>query len=198
MDAWVWIVIAIAVVVIIAALAFLIARRRRSRRELREWFGPEYERSVESSRSRRKAEGELAHRAERREAVDIRPLTQAAQARYAAQWHELQRSFVDRPQVAVVEADDLVTQVMRDRGYPVDDFEAQSALVSVDHPDVAQEYRDAHGIYTRTTSGEATTEDLRRAVMAYRTLFHRLIADGAPRADQDGPTRDRSSISDKG
>jgi hypothetical protein len=197
MDAWVWIVIAIAVVIIVAAVTLLIARRRRRRRELREWFGPEYERSVES-RSRRKAEGELAHRAERRGALDIRPLTQAAQARYATQWRELQGRFVDRPQVAVVEADDLVTQVMRDRGYPVDDFEAQSALVSVDHPDVVQDYRDAHGIYTRTTSGEATTEDLRRAVMAYRTLFQRLIADGTPRGDQNGPTRDSSSISDKG
>jgi hypothetical protein len=198
MDAWVWIVIAVVAVVILAAVVFLIARRRRERRRLRERFGPEYERSAESTRSRRKAEGELAHRAERREALDIRPLTQTAQARYAMQWDELQRRFVDRPQVAVVEADDLITQVMGDRGYPVDDFEGQAALVSVDHPDVVQGYRDAHGIYTRTTSGEATTEDLRRAMMAYRTLFERLTADGTRRSDEDGPSRDSSSISDEG
>jgi hypothetical protein len=153
MDAWVWIVIAVAGVLVLAAVVFLIARRRRGHRELREWFGPEYDRSVESTRSRRKAHGDLAQRAERREALDSRPLTQDAQQRYVTQWNELQGRFVDRPQVAVVEADDLVTQVMRDRGYPVDDFEAQSELVSVDHPDVVQDYRDAHGIYARTTSG---------------------------------------------
>ena len=197
MDAWVCIVIGVAAVVVIAVVVYLIARRRSSRRDLREWFGPEYERSVESTRSRRKAEGELAHRAQRREALDIHPLTEAAQARYVTQWNDLQGRFVDRPQVAVVEADDLITQVMRDRGYPVDDFEAQSEFVSVDHPDVVQDYRNAHGIYTRTTSGEATTEDLRRAVMAYRVLFERLVANGARRRDQDDRSRESSSVSDK-
>jgi hypothetical protein len=197
MDAWVWIVIAAAAVVVLAVVVFLVARRRRQRRELRDWFGPEYDRSVDSARSRRRAEGELADRAERREQLEIRPLTQAAQARYTAQWNELQRRFVDRPQVAVVEADDLVTQVMRDRGYPVEDFEAQSEVVSVDHPDVVQNYRDAHGIYTRTTSGEATTEDLRRAVMAYRVLFERLVTDGTRRGDQARPSPNSSSTSDK-
>jgi hypothetical protein len=197
MDAWVWIVIVAAAVVVLAVVVFLVARRRRQRRELREWFGPEYDRSVEGARSRRAAEGDLARRSERREELEIRPLTQAAQARYTAQWNELQRRFVDRPQVAVVEADDLVTQVMRDRGYPVEDFEAQSEVVSVDHPDVVQKYRDAHGIYTRTTSGEATTEDLRRAVMAYRVLFERLVADGTRRGDQARPSPDSSSTSDK-
>jgi hypothetical protein len=83
----------------------------------------------------------------------------------------------------VVEADDLVSQVMRDRGYPVDDFESQSELVSVDHPEVVQNYRTAHGIYTKTTSGEASTEDLRRAVVAYRALFDELVTNGA-RSDE--------------
>jgi hypothetical protein len=198
MDAWVWIVIGVAAVVAIAAGVYLVARRRRARRDLRKWFGPEYERNVKSTRSRRKAEGELADRAQRREALDIHPLTEAAQARYVTQWNDLQGHFVDRPQVAVVEADDLITQVMRDRGYPVDDFEGQSELVSVDHPDVVQDYRNAHGIYTRTTSGEATTEDLRRAVMAYRVLFERLVANSAPRRNQDDRSRDSSSVSDKG
>jgi hypothetical protein len=184
MDAWVWIVIAVAAIVVLAVVVFLVARRVRQRRELRDWFGPEYDRSVESARSRRAAEGDLARRSERREGLEIRPLTQAAQQRYAAQWNELQRRFVDRPEVAVVEADDLITQVMRDRGYPVDDFEAQSELVSVDHPGVVQNYRDAHGIYTRTTSGEASTEDLRRAVLAYRVLFEELVTDAA-RSDGD-------------
>ena len=178
MDAWVLIVIAVAAIVGLAAIVLWSARRRRQRRELREWFGPEYDRSVESARSRQRAEGELAGRTDRRRELEIRLLTQTARDRYAAQWNELQGRFVDRPQVAVVEADELITQVMADRGYPVDDFESKSELVSVDHPDVVQNYRDAHGISTKTTTGEASTEDLRRAVIAYRALFEELVTDG--------------------
>jgi hypothetical protein len=179
MDTWVWILIAVVVIIAVVAGALWFAQRYRRQRALRERFGPEYDRSVESAGSRRKAEGDLAGRAERRDELDIRPLSRAARQRYAAQWNEIQGRFVDRPEVAVVEADDLVTQVMRDRGYPVDDFESQSKLVSVDHPDVVRNYRDAHGIYTKSTTGEATTEDLRRAVIAYRGLFEELVTDGA-------------------
>jgi hypothetical protein len=187
MDAWIWIVIVAAAVVVLAAIAFWSVRRQRQKRELREWFGPEYDRSVKSARSRRRAEGELAGRAQRRQELEIRPLTSAARARYASQWNELQVRFVDRPQVAVVEADDLITHVMRDRGYPVEDFESQSEIVSVDHPDVVQNYRDAHGIYTKTTTGEASTEDLRQAVIAYRVLFEELVTDGADPDDRARP-----------
>jgi hypothetical protein len=179
MDTWVWILIAVVVIIAVVAGAMCFAQRYRRRRALRERFGPEYDRSVDSSRSRRKAEGELAERAKRREKVEIRPLPDDARKLYVARWNEIQGRFVDRPQVAVVEADDLVTQVMRDRGYPVDDFESQSELVSVDHPEVVHNYRDAHGTYTKTTTGEATTEDLRRAVIAYRALFEELVTDGA-------------------
>jgi hypothetical protein len=179
MDAWVWIVIVAAAIILLAAVVFLIARRQLQKRDLRNWFGPEYDRSVESTRSRRRAERELADRAERRQQLKIRPLTQAARARYSAQWNQLQDQFVDRPQVVVVQADDLITQVMRDRGYPVDDFESKSDLVSVDHPDVVQNYRDAHSVYTKTTTGEASTEDLRRAVVAYRVLFEELVTNAA-------------------
>jgi hypothetical protein len=187
MDAWVWIVIAVAAIVILAAIVLWSARRRRQRRELREWFGPEYDRSVESAKNRRTAEGELAGRTERRQELKIRPLTQGARDRYAAQWSELQGRFVDRPQVAVVEADDLITHVMADRGYLVDDFESQSELVSVDHPQLVQNYRDAHGIYTKTTTGEASTEDLRRAVIAYRALFEELLTNGDRSDDHTRP-----------
>jgi hypothetical protein len=179
MDAWVWILIAVVAFLVIVSIALLIARQRRRRRSLREWFGPEYDRSVKSERSRRKAEGELAGRAKRRDELDIRPLTEPARERYAAQWTELQGRFVDRPVVAVVEADELITQLMRDRGYPVDDFESQSDMISVDHPDVVQNYRTGHTIYMQTTDGDASTEDLRRAVVAYRALFEDLLADGS-------------------
>jgi hypothetical protein len=177
-DAWVWILIVVVAVVVIVACASWIAVRRRRRRMLHERFGPEYDRSLESARSRREAESELAGRAKQRDELEIRPLSEGARDRYAAQWSELQGRFVDVPQVAVVEAEELTKQVMRDRGYPVDDFESQSDLVSVDHPDVVQNYRNGHDIYMKTTTGEATTEDLRRAVVAYRALFEELMTDG--------------------
>lgn len=196
MDAWVWVLIAIAVAIVVMAIAMWLVQRYRRRRVLRERFGPEYDRSIEEARSRRTAEADLVGRAERREELKIRPLTGAARERYVAQWRELQRRFVDRPQVAVVEADDLVTQVMHDRGYPVDDFESQADLVSVDHPDVVENYRTAHGIYTKTTSGEATTEDLRQAVVAYRALFDELVTNGAvteaSKTDEPGSRRNRA------
>jgi hypothetical protein len=179
MDTWVWILIAVVVILAIVAGALWFAQRYRRRRALRERFGPEYDRSVESAKSRRKAEGELAERTERRESLEIRPLPPDSRGRYVARWNEIEGRFIDRPQVSVVEADDLVTQVMSDRGYPVDDFESQSELVSVDHPDLVDKYRAAHGIYTKTTTGEATTEDLRRAVIAYRALFEELVTSGA-------------------
>jgi hypothetical protein len=177
MDAWVWIVIAAALVVIVAGIAFWTARRRVRRSTLRDRFGPEYDRSLEAARSRRKAEGDLADRADRRDELDIRPLSDPARQRYAAQWEELQGRFVDRPVVSVVDADELVTQVMRERGYPVDDFDAQSELISVDHPDVVQNYRAAHAVYAKTTNGRASTDELREAVIAYRALFEELLSD---------------------
>jgi len=186
MGAWVSVLIVVATIVVLATIVFLFVRRRRQWRELREWFGPEYDRSVKSARSR-KAEGERAGRTGRRQAQEIRPLTQGARERYAARWNYLQDRFANRPRVVVVEADDLVTKVMRDRGYPVDDLETQSELVSVDHRDVVQNYRAAHGIYTKTTTGEASTEDLRRAVIAYRVLFEELVTHGARSDDRRHP-----------
>jgi hypothetical protein len=158
-------------------------------------FGPEYDRGIKEGGSRRKAEAELAGRANRRDKLDIRPLTEAARQRYAVQWAELQSRFVDRPVVAVVDADELVTQVMRDRGYPVDDFESQADLVSVDHPDVVvQNYRTGHAIHAKTTTGEASTEDLRQAVVSYRALFEELLAEnGASPENGDSPDEDESA-----
>jgi hypothetical protein len=178
MDAWLWILIAVVVVIVVVGAAWLFERRRRRRQTLRERFGPEYDRSLESAQSRRKAEGELADRADRRDQLEIRPLTDAARERYRVQWGELQGRFVDRPVVAVADADELIAQIMRDRGYPVEDFESQSNLISVDHPDVVQNYRTGHDIYVQTVDDGASTEDLRRAVVAYRALFEDLIADG--------------------
>ena len=209
MDAGLWIVIAVVAFVLVAGIAFLVARERQRRRTLRARFGPEYDRRIEAASSRRKAEAELAGRANRRDELDIRPLPEAARQRYTAQWAELQGRFVDRPVVAVLDADELVAQVMRERGYPVDDFESQSELVSVDHPDVVQNYRTGHAIHAKTTTGEASTEELRQAVVAYRALFDDLLeADGAaaepaptenappPREREFAPRQDESALRD--
>jgi hypothetical protein len=179
MDAWVWILIAVVAAVVVVGVAALVALRRRRRRMLRERFGPEYDRSLESARSRRKAEGELAGRADRRDELEIRPLSRIARERYRVQWGELQGRFVDRPVVAVADANELITQVMRERGYPVDDFEAQSEMISVDHPELVQNYRTGHSIYRQTVDGSVSTEELRQAVVAYRALFDDLLDEGA-------------------
>jgi hypothetical protein len=177
MDTWVWIVIAVVVVaLIVIALA---AWSRSRRRGLHDRFGSEYDRTVESADSRRKAERDLREREAQHDELDLRPLTDSARERYTEQWESLQSRFVDRPQVAVADADDLLTQVMRERGYPVDDFEAKSRLVSVDHPDVVENYRKGHGIYLKTVEGSASTEDLRQAVISYRALFDELVRQGA-------------------
>jgi hypothetical protein len=187
MDAWVWVLIIVAVIALIAFVAFRIIRARRRRQALRERFGPGYDRRVDTAPTRRQAEREPEGRADRGEELEVRPLSRMARQRYQAQWRSLQSRFVDRPQVAVVEADDLVTDVMRECGYPVDDLKAKSGLVSVDHPNVVQSYRAAHAIYTRMVSGDASAEDLRQAVVFYRTLFEDLVANGV-RADERAGT----------
>ena len=175
METWVWIVVIVAVVVI-AVIAFLaVQRQRRKSEQLRERFGPEYDRTVSETGKRRSAESELSEREQRRDELDIRPLSDEARERYAGSWRETQERFVDAPSEAVRDADRLVQQVMRERGYPVDNFEQRSADVSVDHPDVVQDYRAAHGISMANEHGEASTEDLREAMIHYRSLFERLL-----------------------
>lgn len=182
MGVWVWIVIAAVAIVVLAAVVFAIIRRHRHR-ELRDWFGPEYARSDQSAQSRPRTEGQRADRAGRRQALRIRPLTPAARERYSGQWKQLHERFAERPRVVVLAADDLIAQVMRDRGYPVDDFESNSALIAVDHPGVEQNYREAHNVYTKANIGEASPEDFRRAVVAYRALFEELVtSDAGPEA----------------
>jgi hypothetical protein len=180
MDTWVWILIAVAVVVVLA-IAFTAWSQGR-RRGLHRRFGSEYDRTVESADSRRKAERDLRERESEHADLDLRPLSDSARKRYEEHWEALQMRFVDRPQVAVADADDLLTQVMRERGYPVDDFDAKSRLVSVDHPGVAENYRKGHAIYIKTVEGSASTEDLRQAVICFRALFDELVREGAERS----------------
>ncbi len=175
------------VVLVVAAVAvgvFLFMQQQR-RQQLQHRFGPEYDRTVESADDRRKAERDLREKAARRDRLDIRPLSEDARARYTDDWSLVQAKFVDGPGAAVNEADALVARVMRDRGYPVDDFESRADMAAVDHPDVVEHYREAHRIHEANASGRADTEQLRSALVHYRGLFDVLLR--AP--DDDDRTR---------
>jgi FtsZ-interacting cell division protein ZipA len=182
MPVWAWVLIAIGVVALVALIAWQLMTKQRTRK-LRDQFGPEYERTVSSADSRRAAEAELAARKERREKLDIRPLSAEQRARYTADWQEVQAQFVDDPQGAVIRAGTMIQSVMADRGYPTEDFEQRAADVSVDHPRVVENYREGRRLFQKTSAGEGTTEDLRQAMRAYRKLFVELVEEGDPEAD---------------
>src|SRR5919108_2287118 len=165
----------IVLVVVVALIAWLVMRQQRQRAELRKQFGPEYERAVDAYGEPRKAEAELAARAERVEQLHIRSLSAEQSAHYAESWRSVQARFVDDPEHAIGEADRLITEVMQTRGYPMTDFEQRAADISVNHPRVVEHYRAAHAIAQHTERGEATTEDMRQAMVHFRTLFEDLI-----------------------
>lgn len=181
MDAWIWILLAVLVVGL--AVAVVAASRNRRSTRLREGFGPEYERVVDETGDRREAEKELAERQERREKLEIRPLSEATRARYTEDWQQVQERFVDDPVGAVRSADELVSGVMEERGYPMDDFEQRAADVSVDHPDVVENYREGHRLVEEHRAGRGSTEDLRQAMVHYRALFEQLLEDGRMREE---------------
>lgn len=168
------IVILAIVVVVIAVGVFLYLRRRRSE-TLRQQFGPEYKRAVKQYGDERKAEAELAEREKRVRKLDIRGLTRDEKDRFSQDWKKAQAHFVDAPSPAVSEADTLVKELMLARRYPVGEFEQRAADISVDHPNVVNNYRTAHDIAERNKSGRATTEDLRQAMVHYRSLFEELL-----------------------
>jgi hypothetical protein len=167
-------VIVVAVVVVLALVAWN-AFKARQRKGLQQRFGSEYDHTVADAPSRREAEAELAAREKRRAELEVRPLSPEAQQRYAGEWRETQEHFVDDPAGAVGDADRLIQQVMRERGYPVDDFEQRTSDLSVDHPEVISNYRAAHGISIANDRGKASTEDLRTAIVHYRALFTELL-----------------------
>ena len=171
------VILIVAVVVVAAIIAFAVwsASRKRRTAELKDRFGPEYDRTVERADDTRAAEADLEARREHREQLDIQPLAPASRDRYLAGWREVQARFVDSPPLAVQQADELVIQVMRERRYPVDDFEQRAADVSVDHPHLVEDYRQAHRVSVANDRGQAETEDLRRAMVHYRNLFEDLL-----------------------
>jgi hypothetical protein len=170
-------VIVLVVILIVAAAAVLFAvLRNRRRAALQERFGPEYDRAISETGSRREAEQQLAAVAEKRDKLEIRDLEPRQRAQFVEQWELVQARFVDEPAAAVDGAELLITTVMHERGYPVEDFEERASLIAADHADVVQHYRAAHDSHERhRRSGDTDTEDLRQAFVHYRSLFDSLI-----------------------
>jgi len=153
-------------------------RAQQRRKRLQEKFGSEYDRAMDGESNRRAAEQELEHREKRHAQLDIRPLSPAAHERYSQNWASIQQQFVDRPATAVVEADRVLTELMAERGYPTEGFEQQLADLSVEHSRTLEHYRTAHGTMLRQRENKGDTEDLRSAMLHYRTLFEELLDTG--------------------
>ncbi len=166
--------VAVAIALIVAIVAWSLVRRRRSAR-LKERFGPEYDRMLRESGSPASVEAALERRQQRVAQYHITPLTPEESGRFAEAWRVVQARFVDDPRGAVIDADRVITDVMRARGYPMSDFDARAADLSVDHGAVVDHYRTAHAIVARHKRGEASTEDLRQAMQHYRALFDDII-----------------------
>jgi hypothetical protein len=174
-DTQTWIILAAAVALGLVAIgAWLYTRRKQSHR-LQEHFGPEYDRTVNELGSRTKGESELKAREKRVERLEILPLAPPEAARFSEAWQALQGRFIDNPKGVVVQAEQLVRELMEKRGYPMGDFERRAGDISVDHPDVVANYRSAQAIAMRDQKGTADTEELRKAVVHYRALFDELL-----------------------
>jgi hypothetical protein len=171
------IALGVAVILVVAVLAWLYVQRRRrtTTAELRQRFGPEYELAVGEQGSERRAEAQLEAREKRVEKLTIRDLDPVERAHFSDRWRALQSRFVDDPKGVVTEADSLVSLLMQTRGYPLADFQQRAADISVDHPRVVANYRSGHEIALRLGNGEGTTEDLRTAMIHYRSLVDELV-----------------------
>jgi hypothetical protein len=168
------IVILVLAVLVIAGLAWKLFQKRHTKK-LRSQFGPEYDRTIEQYGTATKAERDLEARQKRMQKVNIRPLTPPERERFAERWRAMQSRFVDDPSGSIRDADRLVVEIMTARGYPMVQFEGRADDLSVDHPLVVSHYRMAHEIANKHERGEATTEDLRRAVVCYRELYEELL-----------------------
>jgi hypothetical protein len=193
------IVILVVIVLVIIAVALVLQRLAR-RRALQKTFGPEYDRVVEEQGSSTAAERELRERERRHAELELTPLSAESRARYSTAWEEVQIRFVDAPEEAVATADELTTRLIAERGYPTGDYNDQLAHLSVEHARTLGHYRDAHEISQRAERGEATTEDLRQALVHYRELFADLLGENPVQTDTghhdtsvDGPRPDATS-----
>jgi hypothetical protein len=177
MPVWEWIFAAASVFIVVAAVvvaARLLSSRRKTAR-MKQHYGREYERLVSEAGGQKAAEKELSARERKRDELEIVPLTPAALSDFTTRWSQVQTGFVDNPTTAVGVADRLITEVMRERGYPVDDFDQRAADISVDHPQIVENYRTAHRIHLSQQDGEVSTEQQREAFVHYRALFDKLL-----------------------
>jgi len=193
------VVIVIVVLVVLGVVGYLVRGQAR-RRGLQQRFGPEYDRAVKDHESTREAEQELLARQKRHDELEIRPLDPAVREQRLGEWRQVQERFVDAPETAVTEADRLINQVMSERGYPTDEgYEQQVADLSVEHAATIGRYREAHDISARAESRQASTEDLRQAMVHYRALFNELLEtgeDGGERAGERAATQDERAGAD--
>ena len=170
--------IAAVVLVLLVAGLLAAARKRRRRAELRETFGPEYDRTVAGAGTRRDAERQLAERKQRHDALTIRPLSAASRQRYLTAWGGVQARFIDQPVLALSEADHLVTRVMAERGYPTDGMRTQEDMLSVEHATVLDNFRAGHAIEQANRSDAADTEQVRQGMLHFRAVFEELVSEG--------------------
>jgi len=169
------IIIVVLVVVIVGVLLGLVFTRRRRSDQLQEKFGTEYDRTVQTMGGEKKAQTELNERQKHVGTLDIRQLSASEHDRYLADWKAVQSKFVDEPGQAIVDADRLIMEVMQIRGYPVSDFEQRAADISVNYPALVTNYRGAREIANKNELGQANTEELRQAIIYYRSLFEELL-----------------------
>jgi hypothetical protein len=170
-------VIVLVIVLLVVLAAILFAVRAARRKKLQNTFGPEYDRAVADSGNRADAEKELRERERRHAELELKPLSRESTAKYSAAWEDVQIQFVDNPGQAVATADELTTQLIAERGYPTGDYDDQLANLSVEHARTLGHYRDAHEISRRSSDGQASTEDLRQALVHYRALFADLLGE---------------------
>ena len=196
MNTWVWIVIAVVAVIVVLGVVWSALRTRRTS-DLQDTFGQEYDRTVDEAGGRRSAERELRDRQKQHDELDIKPLSPEARERYARRWQSTQARFVDDPKGAVAEADQLVQEVMKERGYPTKDFDRRVADISVEHPDLVEKYRTADGIARASEHGEASTEDMRHSVRHYRALFAELLETDDLENVDDVDSRDEERVDDR-
>ena len=175
LDTQTWVIIAAILVLGLVALGAWIFYQKKQSQKLQERFGPEYGRTVSELGSRTKGESELKAREKRVERLEIIALSPSEAARFSEAWQALQGRFVDNPKGVVVQAEQLVRELMQKRGYPMGDFDSRAGDISVDHPDVVADYRLAQAIAVRDRQGTADTEELRKAVVHYRALFDELL-----------------------
>lgn len=179
MTTWAWIII---IAVVALAAGGIVARAAHGRRSeaLRERFGPEYDRTVALSGGQRAAEQDLLGRQRRHDELDVHPLPEEARQRYLERWREIEAGFGDDPPAAIEEADGLLRRAMDERGYADGDLEQRIGDLSVDHPEAVEQFRSAHDVAIRARVGDASTDDLQKALAGYRGLFEQLVGGSAP------------------